>query len=139
MFKYIIVIAILLSATISHAEDIKSIEDLQKTLATFKYEKDNGTGLQTPEETFNKKTGDCEDFAYFSHVYLTKLNIKNYFYVLINLDTQKGHAICIFKKRRGGYYYICDNTEISKTPYTHAFKLLKSAFKEYSVAILFKR
>jgi len=72
-----------LKMALSYARNIKYLRD-----------KENHDYWQTPEETYNLKTGDCEDFAIFLlYIVWTKLNIDDCYLVLINKDNKGCHAI----------------------------------------------
>ena len=93
--------------------NIKSLEDYICWLKeNIKYKRDkNGDVWLTPEEMLKKKSGDCEDFAFFNQAALRVLDYQSK--VLALLRPFRSHAICIFKEN--GYYVIIDNYELKRT------------------------
>lgn len=55
----------------------------------YQHEPKNKNYWQTPEETYNLKTGDCEDLAMlFAYIIWTKLNIKNVYIIRLKIKTE---------------------------------------------------
>jgi len=92
---------------------IKTLEDYSKWLKkNIKYQKDSSKDVwATPQETLNKKEGDCEDFAFLTAEVLRGLGYDPHFYALVREG--EAHAICVFKK--DGFYYWFDNATLKKT------------------------
>lgn len=72
--------------------DYKEASDLTRNY--IKYNKDKNEYWQSPEETYNSKTGDCEDYAlFYSFLLDTKLHIDSEIIVYIDPHTDKLHSI----------------------------------------------
>lgn len=56
---------------------------------------------QNPQETFNLRSGDCEDFALFARYVLIKLGHETKFigYHFMKERKRYGHAICVFNNK----------------------------------------
>lgn len=92
---------------------INSLESLSQWLTlNFSYQNDvGGDNWATPEETLNKRTGDCEDFAFLTNAALKVLGYNPK--VIVLRRNKKAHATCVFQS--DGYYCWFDNTELKKT------------------------
>lgn len=73
---------------------------------------------QTPQETLDLKSGDCDDFAKLTQAILKRFGIESEIvYIKFNkLETK--HAICIWKD--GKYYNYFDGKKLVKTKLTSA-------------------
>ena len=74
---------------------IKTFEDCYKwTRYNIKQVADPKDYAQSPEETYNLKTGDCEDLCLMTQYLLyNKLNIDSHSVRVNNLKTGKGHFV----------------------------------------------
>lgn len=95
------------------SHNIGSLEDYARWLKqNIHYKKDEKKDQwATPEETLNKKSGDCEDYTFFNAEVLQVLGYEPRF--LAVRKNRQAHAICIFKV--DGYYFWFDNAELIKT------------------------
>ena len=78
-------------------KDITSVNKLYIFIQSFTRKEDIKDYWQTPEQTLNRKTFDCEDIAIFCQdIFLRILGIKAV--VIIYNGTEKGecHAVCVF-------------------------------------------
>lgn len=72
--------------------------------------------LQTPQETLDLKSGDCDDFARLSQAILKRLGVESEV-VIIKFDKLKiMHAICVWKGAK--YYNYFDVRKLVKTKET---------------------
>lgn len=71
------------------------LSQLQKQLSEIKYEMKIGDKLQTPKETMQLKTGDCEDFAVLTNYLLKQIGIKSEIVIIKFKRLNIEHAICI--------------------------------------------
>jgi plasmid rolling circle replication initiator protein Rep len=96
---------------------IKSPSDLGKWLSeSFTYQAEKEDYWKTPEETVKDKGGDCEDFAILAQKVLEDLGYKAYLIILANKETNKGHAVCLFKEK-DGTFSVFDNYTYTKYGY----------------------
>jgi len=79
---------------------------------------------QNAQETLDKKTGDCEDFAILAQAILKKLHIPSQILIIKFQGINQLHAICVFKN--GEYYSFFSNQELIDTKSS----LLKDAITE---------
>ena len=96
--------------------NMKSLDDyalwLQKAV---QYKRDKFYDVwSSPEETLAKRSGDCEDIAFFNKAFLSVLGYKPKVIALLRKGGHKGHAICVFKEQ--GRYMWFDNTTLKRTP-----------------------
>jgi predicted transglutaminase-like cysteine proteinase len=92
---------------------IQSLESLSQWLkANIIYQNDiDGDRWASPEETFESKTGDCEDFAFLVQ---SVLKVLGYQPVVVALcQSTRAHAICFFQV--DGFYCWFDNAVFKKT------------------------
>jgi len=92
---------------------IKTLEDYSQWVSdNLVYQQDGSfDNWSLPQETLNKKTGDCEDFALLTKAVTRVLGYKPQFLALIRKE--KAHAICVMKQ--DGYYVWFDNTKFVRT------------------------
>jgi hypothetical protein len=87
-------------------------------LKNIRYESDR-TGddyWQAPYETLEKKSGDCEDYAFLAQALLSEIGIQSKV-VFVSYKKgieKKGHAMCVFD-RGAGYEYFSGAT-LNKSP-----------------------
>ena len=99
----------------AEAASIKNPQALVNWLASnFSYVMEMPDKWQTPEETVQLKTGDCEDFAILASAILTRLGIANDIIIVKYKGLNIAHAICAWKDKDGFYKYI-SNQEMVNT------------------------
>ena len=92
---------------------------------------------QTPIETVELKTGDCEDYAILSGELLKEIGVKS---VLVGLQTsltKSGHGICIFKYN-SETYSILDCGNLKETPYRTIREIVVKEYKAYPIYFAMK-
>ena len=114
---------------------IQSINDYVRWLkGNIQYKSDKGgDNWAAPTETLSKKTGDCEDFAFFNATALKVLGYKPQ--VLSVMRIGNCHAITVFKESNG-YYAIIDNNTLIRTQATTMQALAKRMLNIYNYASL---
>ncbi|MBM3250347.1 MAG: transglutaminase domain-containing protein [Candidatus Omnitrophica bacterium] len=80
----------------------------------FEYIFQLGDGWQPAEETINKGTGDCEDFAVLAQEVLKRLGIRSDIVIVKLKGLNIAHAICLWQEEDGSYSFI-SNQEICRT------------------------
>ena len=78
----VVFIAFTLSCSIQEywiiPENIETFEDVISIVKDIDYKTSNYDDWQLPQTTYEKKSGDCEDFAgLFAHILIYKLNFTN--------------------------------------------------------------
>jgi len=99
----------------------------------IKYKRDNkGDYWSTPEETLQKRYGDCEDYAFLN---VAVLQLLGYQPKVLAMGGLGGiHAICVFEEN--GYFSWIDNTELKKTQTQSILEFAKYLFSEYGCCYL---
>lgn len=77
---------------------------------------------QSPEKTFNLKTGNCSDYAIFCTYVLTKHGYESYWVGLIEQDFT-GHAVTMFKWK--GLWHVIGNTSQTYNEYDGSWSMAK--------------
>lgn len=91
-----------------------SIEELYVVVTNkIHYRYDMGENWITPENAWNKKYGDCEEFSAIISKYLTEHDIENYLIGLSIKNRNQGHAM-VFAKYKGTYYAIDPTKAVEK-------------------------
>lgn len=85
-----------------------------------------GSETQTPQETIEKQTGQCGDFAVLASEVLSGLGIPNNVLIIKCRNLKIMHAICIWMNKDGTYSFI-SNQELNHTRKKDA----KSAIKKF--------
>lgn len=118
------------------SENIRTLEDYARWLKeTVKYKKDGKRDSWAgPQETLQKKNGDCEDYTLLNTAMLKVLGFESRFLALKN--SRQAHAICVFK--RDGYYYWFDNAELKKTDARTLPELARHLLKNKQYSSLFE-
>lgn len=94
---------------------IKTPQALASWLAkNFSYAIESRDVWQSPQETLETKSGDCEDFAILAQDVLNKIGISSQIMVVRFKDSNLAHAICIWKNE-SGYYEFISNKELIRT------------------------
>ena len=77
-------------------KNITSVNKLYTSIQAFTRKEDVKDYWQTPKQTLNRKTFDCEDMAIFCQDVLTRIGIEAM--VIIYTGTKKAecHAVCVF-------------------------------------------
>lgn len=70
--------------------------------------------MHLPEETLQKRSGDCDDFAVLASTMLTRMGIANDVIIIRFRKLSVAHAICIWKGKNG-YYNFISNCELHRT------------------------
>jgi len=91
-----------------------SIEELYSVVTNkINYRYDMSENWVTPESAWNKKYGDCEEFAAIISKYLTTQGIENYLIGMSIKNRNQGHAM-VFAKHKGTYYVIDPTKAVEK-------------------------
>ncbi len=92
---------------------IKTVSEYTQWLGgNIAYEPDDGHDCwAAPEETLNRRYGDCEDIAFLNQSALRVLGFQSDVLALMRIG--QNHAICVFKEN--GYYFLIDNTRYIAT------------------------
>ena len=98
-------------------------------MCNFKYHKEIGDHWQSPEETLQKRSGDCEDFAILVIVMLKKMGIKSDMVILTFRGLSMGHVICIWKDCDGIVNFI-SNRELVYTRKTSIEEAVKRFYPD---------
>ena len=119
------------------ANEIRSPDDYVKWLReNIRYERDKGGDIWAlPEETLERKYGDCEDFAFLNAVVL---HVLGYHPKVLSVDCARilmgrlipNHAICIFEK--DGRYLYFDNEKLKLTDASSMEEFAKCIFTNYN-------
>jgi hypothetical protein len=80
----------------------------------FEYQLKMPDRPQTPTETLELRTGDCDDFAALAKVILEGQGIKSDVVIIKYRGLNIMHAICIYKENNGTYSFI-SNKELQRT------------------------
>ena len=114
---------------IIYNNNIKSLEDYEQWLGgNIKYKRDDEDIWSPPEETLQKKYGDCEDFAFLNAAVLRVLGYQPK--VLAMGGRGRNHAICVFKQN--GRYLWFDNTKLARTQASSLLEFAKYIFINYN-------
>jgi hypothetical protein len=106
---------------------IQSPEDLRHWFKQdFHYKMIIPDKLQSPQETIDCKTGDCEDFASLASAVLAKMGISGKVVVIRFEGLNIMHAVCVWKGEDGTYNFI-SNKELVYSRETS----VESAIKKY--------
>ena len=84
-------------------KDAQSLYEYERANFTYQAEPEGQDYWQTPQETFSKKGGDCDDLAFFNEAVLTNLGYEAKAIAIKGRD-KFFHAICIVKVN-GNYRY----------------------------------
>ncbi|NQT32889.1 MAG: hypothetical protein HQ594_04375 [Candidatus Omnitrophica bacterium] len=79
-------------------------------MTEFSYVWEIPDSWQSPQETINKKAGDCEDFAALASAYLGSIGIPNDLIILEFKDLDISHAVCAWKNEKNRYNFISNQT-----------------------------
>lgn len=94
-------------------DNIQTLEDYTQWLQeNIEYVGDIGDYWQSPEETLERKAGDCEDFAFLNVAFLRVLGYNPRAMGLLYINGE-GHAICLFME--GDYYSYFSNMILERT------------------------
>ena len=103
----IILATVLISVPIYPADKVKDAQSLyewERKEFTYQAEPEGQDYWQTPQETFSKKGGDCDDLAFFNEAVLKQLGYKEVYAIAIKGRDKFFHAICVVKVE-GKYRY----------------------------------
>jgi len=104
-------------------------EDLEKLYAQeFAYTFNIPNANQSPEETLQKRSGSCLDFAILSKAILTRLGIKSEVVIMRFEGMDVGHAVCIWFE--GGDYHMFSSKEILRTHTSSQEEALKKIYPD---------
>jgi hypothetical protein len=90
---------------------------------------------QTPEETMEAGSGDCEDFAVLASYVLDHIGVSNEILVIKFKGTDLGHVICMWKETDGSLSYI-SNRKLYRTGETDMKKAIERYYPEWESVIL---
>ncbi len=90
---------------------------------------------QTPEETMEAGSGDCEDFATLASYVLDHIGVSNEILIVKFKGTDAGHVICIWRETDGSFSYI-SNRKLYRTGETDIKKAIERYYPEWESAIL---
>ena len=94
---------------------INTPRELARWLASeFTYRMKLPDKQQTPQETMDSGSGDCEDFAILSSAILEDMGIRNDIIIIEFEDLKIMHAVCIWKNESGLYSFM-SNQELFST------------------------
>jgi hypothetical protein len=118
------------------ANGIRSLEDYAKWLReNIKYKKDEGGDIwASPEETLERKYGDCEDYAFLN---AAVLQVLGYHPKVLAVECARilmgrlmpNHAICVVEKY--GRYLYFDNGKLKVTDASSMEEFAKYIFTYY--------
>ncbi len=110
--------------------NIRSVNDYVCWLQeNIEYEKDDGKDeWAIPQETLERKTGDCEDYAFLNAAFLRMAGYDPKVLGIMQFFNQ-GHAICVFKE--GNHYSWIDNEKLIRTKVKTMPELAKIIFDKY--------
>lgn len=117
IFNLIIIVGILISFIIPSW--INTPKDLSIWLEkdfTYQAEEENKDYWKTPKETIKDKGGDCEDLAFLAQYVLKKLGYETKLIIIvlqINDNDRTGHAICVFKNKKGKWEHFSNTQYIN--------------------------
>lgn len=80
----------------------------------FEYQMKMPDRPQSPEETLELRSGDCDDFAALAKAILEEQGIKSDIIIIKYRGLNIMHAICMFKESNGTYSFI-SNKELQRT------------------------
>jgi hypothetical protein len=93
---------------------IKTLDGVQSCLEHIKYKSDTFIDwIQSPELTWHRRSGDCEDYAVLAIALLKQIGIEGQLLSVICEDKQLSHAVCIFLQ--DGEYFYFSNAKLIKT------------------------
>jgi hypothetical protein len=85
------------------------------------YSYTNNTTYQNPAETYEKRSGDCNDFAIFSHFLLSRAGYSPRLFLLYRPQNTPvnmlpiTHDICVYQDKNTGLYNYFDQTGLRET------------------------
>lgn len=123
-------------SSIIKRNNVKSVEDYVEWLQTnIEYRKDRQADKWAdPEETLQRRYGDCEDYAFLNEAVLRKVGYQPK--VLAMGGIEGTHAICVFVE--DGYYSWIDNNKLKRTKAESILEFAKYLFTEYNCCYLLK-
>jgi len=110
--------------------NIRTLDDYASWLReNIRYKKDRDKdSWSQPEETLQRKYGDCEDLAFLNEAVLKALDYRPK--VLVIGRPLNNHAICVFKENN--YYSLLDNTNYIKTRIETLRQFNEFLFRRYA-------
>jgi len=96
-------------------------------------EDENGDEWLSPEETLERRYGDCEDYAFLNQAVLQVFGYQSKVIAMEGIDNS--HAICVFKYKE--IYYWIDNSTLKKTTAKSLAGLRRHLFKVYGYRKVF--
>jgi hypothetical protein len=118
------------------AHGITSLEEYLKWLRdTIRYKRDGGDDIWAlPEETLERRYGDCEDYAFLNAAVLQVLGYRPKVLALMGIRMFvrrciANHAICAFEK--DGHYLYFDNGELKSTDASSMDEFARYIFAHY--------
>ncbi len=113
---------------------IRSLKDYAQWLPkNVKYKKDKGPDIwSSPEETLERKYGDCEDYAFLN---AAALRILGYEPKVLGIGKlMRSHAICAFKENNRYLWF--DNAKFRKSNASTITEFARYIFRKYNCLCL---
>ncbi|MDD5634449.1 MAG: transglutaminase-like domain-containing protein [Candidatus Omnitrophica bacterium] len=86
---------------------VKTPTDLANWMSEeFTYAMEYPDRWQSPQETIDKKGGDCDDFAILASAMLSNFNIDNDIVLVEFKGMNVAHLLCVWKNQDGTYSFI---------------------------------
>jgi hypothetical protein len=80
--------------------------------------------IQSPELTWGRKKGDCEDYAALAQKLLRQIGIEGYCLAVILKPAGFSHAVCVFRKDAKLSYF--SNAHLIDTEYTSVTEIVSA-------------
>ncbi len=87
-----------------------ALEEVTACLEQIEWTQDKTDYIQTPEYTWFRKKGDCEDFSALACRLLEQLDIKADILTVLLDPSRRSHAVCVFRGGPAWRYY--DNSRL---------------------------
>ncbi|MDD4877140.1 MAG: transglutaminase-like domain-containing protein [Dehalococcoidales bacterium] len=102
---------------------IITLTGVQTCLGHIKYKSDSFMDwIQSPELTWYRRSGDCEDYAVLAIALLKQIGIEGQLLSVICEDKQLSHAVCIFLQ--DGEYSYFSNSRLVTTDKTQVEEIV---------------
>jgi hypothetical protein len=91
-------------------------------------------GFSAPEITYQRKTGDCTDFAVMADYIMKQHGYKTQVITVFNQTS--GHSICVWQDADGKYNYIA-NTGIKYLKVSNLAEVASNVYTDWQVYVLY--